>query len=500
MPVDSAAETPSSTVRDYQEDFQRSIASLDATLRTTFGSLQQDLSSYQSSLSQQLHQMYNLEQQAEVILETLVNRLRAEIPPEPSEIQQDSAEPCSTQHSAPSMAQRPPEVLSPSPAHPPLSLPELPEYLESDRNSAIISYPSGRSLSLVPPLKQTESPATIAQPLPQPLPFGKRLIGFVLVLLSLLALSLENVVVSIIFNLSPTPRLSASFGGFMVPTVGNSLLLLWLRMLVMVPLMAILATGFYPLLWRDIQQFLQAKNWRLFGSVLSSGFFLFLSQVLIYLALGSIAPGIAVTIFFIYPILPLLFGDRFSRLSSLAIFSMVIGGFILITLPSTSGGHLSGLGIMAASGSAIAFAVRLILIQTSAKKLHPIPLLWLNLAIVLVFSALSLVLPLPASWHLDVEPTLWPKLVISGLVLGGTAILGYVLNHMGIARIGAASASILGATLPALTALLALILMHSSLEFPQIIGMLLVSLGVAALSFERSRRQSTMSQSANRLT
>ena len=111
----------------------------------------------------------------------------------------------------------------------------------------------------------------------------------------------------------------------------------------------------------------------------------------------------------------------------------------------------------------------------------------MNLAIVLVFSALSLFLPLPEAWSFNLDVSLLPNLIISGLVLGGAGILGYLFNHLGIARIGVASASIWRGIIPVLTALLAFILMRSTLELPQIVGMLLVSVGVAALNFWRWR-------------
>jgi predicted RNase H-like nuclease (RuvC/YqgF family) len=50
--------SPNSTLNNYNENVEQLIASLDATLRATFKTLQQDLRSYQSSLSQQLNQMY----------------------------------------------------------------------------------------------------------------------------------------------------------------------------------------------------------------------------------------------------------------------------------------------------------------------------------------------------------------------------------------------------------------------------------------------------------
>jgi hypothetical protein len=44
---------------EYQENAYRLIASLDSSLRATLRTLQQDLNSYENSLSEQLRQMYN---------------------------------------------------------------------------------------------------------------------------------------------------------------------------------------------------------------------------------------------------------------------------------------------------------------------------------------------------------------------------------------------------------------------------------------------------------
>uniref|UniRef100_A0ACD5GV37 Uncharacterized protein n=1 Tax=Desertifilum tharense IPPAS B-1220 TaxID=1781255 RepID=A0ACD5GV37_9CYAN len=65
--------------QEQHQNAHRLLASLESTLSLTFQTLQQDLGSYQSSLSQQLSRMYNLEQQGEAILEALVNRLREQI-------------------------------------------------------------------------------------------------------------------------------------------------------------------------------------------------------------------------------------------------------------------------------------------------------------------------------------------------------------------------------------------------------------------------------------
>lgn len=364
--------------------------------------------------------------------------------------------------------------------------------MDDDNNADLVSDTSEQSLPPTPP--NPEPPTTLSPSHPQPQPTKKPLIGLLLILLSLLALSFENVVVHIIFNPSSVIGVSVPVGGFIIPTLTSSLLILWLRMLVVVPLMAILGTYFYPALWRDIRQNLQSKNWGLLANLFCSGFVLFLSKVLIFLALGLIAPGIAVAIFFLYPIILLLLSDRFTGSKNFLIFSSVMVGFVLSTLPSSSNEDISRLGMMAAAGSGIGFALHLMLMQTSAKKLHPIPILWTNLAIVLVLSALSLLLPWSGLWTLTIEPTHLPSLIISGLVLGGATLLSYLFNYIGIAKIGAASASVVGATLPALTSILALILIQSTLHIPQILGIVFVTLGVAALNFQPPHHSAKRSQ------
>ncbi|HZG40066.1 MAG TPA: hypothetical protein VEZ50_15420, partial [Nodosilinea sp.] len=55
------------------------LAALDATLQNTLASLQQDLTSYHSNLSQQINRMQSVEQQGEAILEALVARLSQQL-------------------------------------------------------------------------------------------------------------------------------------------------------------------------------------------------------------------------------------------------------------------------------------------------------------------------------------------------------------------------------------------------------------------------------------
>lgn len=436
---------------DYNESANQVIADLDSTLRTTFKTLQQDVSSYQSALAQQLGEMHSLEEQGEAILEALVSRLRKELETEISTSKPTQFAPVET------------------------ALFEEKE-AGNQQETKVSSIPEQVENATEPQTK----PAAKSQK------NGKVAWGFLLVLASSLLLAFQNIVIPIIFNKSSLFGLF-ELGGLVVPSLGNSLLILWLRMLVVVPSLAALITVLYPEVWRDTKQFLQSKDLPLFINVISGGFFLFLSQVLVYLALGTIAPGVAIAIFFVYPILTmiltwLMLGVRPTRFSNLLMFSVLVG-FILLTIVEGSI-KLSGVGITAAAGSAIAFALYVLLSQTSGRKLHPMPLIQLNFVLVLVFSSIALVAPLPEAWQPDVIPSLYPGLLLGSLILGVTTIISFLCNNIGIKMIDAARASVLGAIVPALTALLALVVIQSTMQAEQIFGMLLVTLGVAALSID----------------
>lgn len=472
--------------KDYTENIDRLISSLDSTLRATFSTLQQDLKSYQSSLSQQLAQMYSMEKQGEAILESLVSRLKQETIVESSADQNTPLPSPATQ------------VNSSLPPHPDrLGYPSANQY----HNSPAVSYPYEPIVSVISPIVEPNLPTAVSPSHLAPKRKHGLTLGLVLIVLSFLLQAFEYIVISVIFNKSLIFGLF-EVGGFLAPSLGNSLLILWLRMLFVLPLMALVSTVLYPSVWQDIKQFAQSKDWLLFFTILGSGFFLFLSQVLLYQALGAIAPGVAIAIFFIYPILSVLlawvlFGVRPTLVSNLVIFSVLVG-FVLITLPGSRTSSLSDSGVGAAVGASIAFALYVILSQTSAKKLNPIPLSLMNFVIILAFSGLSLAGPVPKSWHFDVVPGMWSSLIISSVILSGITICSYCLNNLGLRKIDAAKASILGGTVPAITALLALVTIQSHLLASQVFGLLLVTLGVAALSFERWHRYAKRNQSVTK--
>ncbi|MGB3403156.1 MAG: EamA family transporter [Microcoleaceae cyanobacterium] len=431
-------------------------AVLDTSLNETFQSLQHELSNYQSNLSQRLHQVQTIEQQVDGLLETVVVRLKDQLQ------SSTSTNPEIANHPNPNPVETsPPEVVQPQPTVSPAD----------------------------PQPAKPAKPAAAAAPTPVQ--------GLLLALMSAVALSLFNVCLKLILQ-GPAPR--EIFGlffpgglfqieGFVSPGLGNSLLILLLRMIVVMALMPILATVLYPAVWTDIRRFLQSGNTNLMLTVVGSGFFLFLSQVCIYIAIGQIPTGIAITIFFIYPIVTVLaswrlFGDKPTPIKIIAMIVILTGG--VLCLPSFFAGAAGNtqLGIIAAVLAGITFAGYVLLTQIAAGKLHPIPFSLVNFAAIFVFCAVSLIL-LPDEFSLDINPDAWNGILIGGVVLGVLTLLSYLLNNFAIRSAGAALASIIGTSGPALTALFAFLVIGEAITGKQIFGMALVILGVGAMSVER---------------
>jgi drug/metabolite transporter (DMT)-like permease len=453
-PADLVELTP--TARNPQ------LSSLDDTLNRTFTALRNDLNSYQSALSQQIDRMHNMGQQGEAILEVLVRRIS-------HQLQLEAARNQANQH---------PYQLSGEgfPAQPP-------EALSGPRQTERAAQPGNQSDG-----QAGNKAAGVLKNL------SSFQLGLILILLSTMALSLHNVAVGIVG--SPSKLFGVMpIGGFIsLNSLGSSLLLLWMRMLVVVPLMAFgLASTLHRPVWRDVKSFCLSKDQRLYASVFGSGFFLFLSQVLIYIAIGLIGPGVAVTILFMYPLVtvPLawaLFGDRPTLLRTLVML-MITSGIALTTLKATAA-NLSGLGVSAAITSGVCFALYLLTMQVSFRKMHPVPVSLIQFSTIFVFSSLCLI-----TIGIDKPPSNWGGLLSGSLILGSLTLAGYLLNNFGVRYMGAARASIIAASGPALTALLAVVInpgLKTFLSPAQIVGILVVTLGVVLLSFEKMLLQQQM--------
>ncbi|MDJ1176928.1 EamA family transporter [Roseofilum capinflatum] len=344
--------------------------------------------------------------------------------------------------------------------------------------------PSAQEETVNPPPEMTPKPKPQTKD-------GQVVAGLLLAFLSACVLSLFNVTLKILLKLSPEPRLVLGVfpvDGLITPGLGNSLLILFLRMIVIMLVFPILATVLYPSVWSDIKRFIESNDYDHMLKVVGSGFFLFLSQVCIYIAIGNIPTGIAITIFFIYPIVTVfaswaLFGDRPNLARIIAMAVILAGGIMALPQGGIEGN--TQLGIAAAVGAGVTFAGYVLLVGMGTKKLHPIPFSLVSFAAIFVFSGISLLFPLPEGLGVVIEPNTQMGLLIGGTILGLLTLGSYLLNNFAIRFAGPALASIVGASGPALTALFSLFLIAEALRTQQWIGLGLVSLGVLGMSLER---------------
>jgi drug/metabolite transporter (DMT)-like permease len=474
----------------HHENAYRLLASLDATLNRTLTSLRQDLTSYQSSLSQQISRMHNLEQQGEAILEALVSRLsqqlQAEMVREQTGLRSPSEELEPTREPKRSDGERLAQANGHSTGYP-----------SNLRPSHETIHSRQRPPSILPVAPSTAPDPAVAPMRPtHPMGLSQFQIGLGLILLSTIALSLHNVVVGVIGN-STTVLGIFQLGGFLKLGLGNALLILLLRMMIVVPLMIWVAQRLYPAVWQDIKKFLISRDRRLLMTVIGSGGCLFLSQVLIYIAIAEIGPGVAVTILFMYPLItvPLawfFFGDR-PTLLRWGVMLIISVGIIFTALPRiTQTSAVSGAGVAIAVGSGVAFACYLISMQICFRKLHPVPVSLAQFLTIGFLAAVSLILlpalPLPDRWSAQVGIDQPLGFAIGGVFLGVLTLVGYLSNNFGVRFLGAARTSIIASTGPVLTALLAFLLTPGAftrLAGVQWLGIVIVTFGVIALSFEK---------------
>ncbi|MEG4026778.1 MULTISPECIES: EamA family transporter [unclassified Microcoleus] len=447
---------------NYDERASQLLAALDERIDRSFQMLEQDLTSYESELSVRLNNMKTLELQGEELLQNLVNRIREELEEEEEYLEN----PFDAQDSY---------------------VEESTNSVNSVRPQLLQSTPVERPREAVPEPSLVPSPATAKAPSVQT--------GLVLALSSAVVLSLFNVCLRILIK-GKNPRVVFGlfeFPGVVTPGFGNSLLILLMRLIVVMALMPILATFLYPSVWKDIRRLFQSGDRALWSKVLGSAFFLFLSQVLIYLAIGNIPAGIAITIFFIYPIVTvlgswILFGSRPSKVGFFAIVGitagLILAGWPSFAAPAPGGGNV-GVGVAAALASGITFAGYVLLTQMAAGKLHPIPFSLVNFAAIFVFSSLSLWVPLSENFSPKIDQNVWPGLIVGGVVLGVLTLFSYLLNNFAIRFAGAALASVIGTLGPAMTALFGFLIINEKLQPVAILGMAVVTLSVAAMSVER---------------
>ncbi|MEH1781581.1 MAG: EamA family transporter [Nostoc sp.] len=338
-------------------------------------------------------------------------------------------------------------------------------------------------------------------------------IGFLLIVSSVVVSSLYNVAIKVIFHEG-----SQIFGVLEVeqllpPTLGNTLLILTLRFMVVVPLMVLLSPMLHPRLWQDLENLAasvrgnptpaNAATKQILVLSIVSGCFLFLSQVLIYIAIAQVPTGMAITLFFIYPMVSgllswFLFRDRPTLFRIAAIAAICCGELLVLGgSPSIGIGNIS-MGSSTAIISGVAFAAYIILTRVCASKLHPVTFTLINFTTMLLLSFICLMLPLPSNWNLVVvDPSKMLELVLSAFILGVLTLAGYLLNNVGISKLGASRSALIGGSIPVLTVILAGLIIQENLDIVQILGVLFVTFGAAAFSFETMRNQVKPSNPTN---
>ncbi|MFN6528039.1 EamA family transporter [Nostoc sp. ChiSLP03a] len=338
-------------------------------------------------------------------------------------------------------------------------------------------------------------------------------IGLFLIVLSAVVSSLYNVAIKVIFHEG-----SQIFGVLEVeqllpPTLGNTLLILTLRFMVVVPLMVLLSPILHPRLWQDLENLstsvrgnstpANAATKQILVLSIVSGCFLFLSQVLIYIAIAQITTGMAIALFFIYPMVSglfswFLFRDRPTLFRIAAIAAICCGELLVLGGSPSIGISNTSIGSSTAILSGVAFAAYIILTRVCASKLHPVTFTLINFTTMLLLSFICLMLPLPSSWNLVVvDPSKMLELVLSAFILGVLTLAGYLLNNVGISKLGASRSALIGGSIPVLTVIFAGLIIQENLDIVQILGVLFVTFGAAAFSFETMRNQVKPSSPTN---
>ncbi len=257
-----------------------------------------------------------------------------------------------------------------------------------------------------------------------------------------------------------------------------------MRMLLVVPLMAFLAPKLYPATWKDIGQLRNIEQRPLLLQSVGCGLLMFLYLALLYISIGLIPTGIALTLFFTYPVFTAvfswrLFGNRPTLLRWSVMGLVLVGSFLTMPNAQTMTDSHSLIGVITGITSGITYALYTVIAQKSFERLHPVPFTWISFATTLVLSSASLLI-----WNVHDVQLAWVALWIGGLLSAIATFAGHLLNNFGIRLIGATSASMIGASNPALTVILAWLTIQETLKGLQLVGVVIVTLSVALLSRE----------------
>ncbi len=300
--------------------------------------------------------------------------------------------------------------------------------------------------------------------------------GFISAGLSLFLLALQYCTVHLIFHGAPW------FGveRLMQPSWASALLTFWIRMLMVLPFMIVIGQGIYPPLLEEMQELFRSRDRRPLISIILSSLLLFMSQLLLYRAIGISSASVAVGLLFVYPAAVSVFGvglfkRRISQQTMLTLLPIGLGGLLLLVQSGSSGLNP---GII----SAVCFALYALIGRLYTRRLNVLTLTVMQFGIAWLFSMPALLFLRNASPANDVG------YLAACLVLSLTVFLSYFFNTASLNRLGPAWTSIINGWAPMLVVILSVLLGFGSLTFAQGLGVLLVTLGVTALNLERLQR------------
>ncbi len=308
--------------------------------------------------------------------------------------------------------------------------------------------------------------------------------GIILAAIATLLMALQFCIVSALSQ-------GGSWLGFTIGQLGTGFMpavaLLWLRMLVTVPALALLAPQLYAETWEEIQDWIYSRN-RLLALLIASGVALFFSQVLVYQCIGLLGSAVGGALLFLYPLaavpLGLVIGKArgLSSLGGLALVAIAMGGILLIKpILDTSDGVITVQALWFGILAGLTFGLYILLTNLSYRQhCHPIPVGFTQFATVAVLSSVVLlakpITPMSISW---------PSFALWGLLIGVLMLLVYLLNYTSLRLIGARTA-IVAAAVPVVTLLLSWSFTpRPSLAIIQWTGIILVAMGGAALGQDK---------------
>ncbi|MEM8503605.1 MAG: EamA family transporter [Cyanobacteria bacterium P01_D01_bin.1] len=267
--------------------------------------------------------------------------------------------------------------------------------------------------------------------------------------------------------------------------------LLWLRMLVMVPGLLLLAPQLYRGTWHDLQDWLYRRE-QLLLPLISSGIALFFSQILLYQSIGLVGAAIGSALFFLYPLTAIPAGLALRQeqlptpLGLLALVAIAMGA-LLIAQPIFADGSLSLLW----TGVLASIALSLYILLTNfchQQRCHPIPTSIAQFSTVAVLSSIVLLVK-----PLKLSNISWSSLFLWGVLIGALMLVVYLLNYVSLLTIGPRATMV-----AAFTPLLALVFSlsftpTSTLVVIQWTGIMMIAVGGVALGKEKLDRELSQS-------